>query len=80
MPFAKGGMGNVAFSPDGSQLAAGNGFYEVSWWEVDDGTLLRQVRAHSDSVNTVAFSPDGRLLASGSLDGTVHLWRVPTEG
>jgi WD40 repeat protein len=79
MLSAKGGMGNVAFSPDGSILAAGNAWYEVRWWRVADGGLLRAVKAHTDSVNSVAFSPAGDLLASASLDGTVYLWRVPEE-
>jgi WD40 repeat protein len=70
-------MGNVAFSPDGTMLAAGNGWYEVHWWRVADGELLRAVKGHRDSVNSVAFSPDGKKLASGSLDGTVKVWRVP---
>jgi WD40 repeat protein len=75
----RGGMGNVAFSPDGKTLAAGNGWHEVRWWRVADGVLLRAVEGHKDSVNSVAFSPDGERLASGSLDGTVHLWRVPEK-
>jgi WD40 repeat protein len=75
----RGGMGNVAFSPDGAMLAAGNAWYEVRWWSVSDGALLRAVKGHADSVNSVAFSPSGETLASGSLDGTVRLWRVPSS-
>jgi hypothetical protein len=74
---AKGGMGDVAFSPDGTMVAAGNAWYEVRWWRTADGALLDTARGHRDSVNSVAFSPDGEMLASGSLDGTVKLWRVP---
>jgi WD40 repeat protein len=77
MKPAKGGMGNVAFSPDGKILAAGNAYYEVRWWRVADGVLLDTIKGHKDSVNSVAFSPDGKMLASGSLDGTVKLWQVP---
>jgi WD40 repeat protein len=79
MQSAPGGMGNVAFSPDGKMLAAGNAWYEVRWWRAADGALLRAVRGHSDSVNSVAFSPNGTTMASGSLDGTVRLWRAPGE-
>jgi len=73
----RGGMGNVVFSPDGTMLAAGNGWHEVRWWRVADGALLRAVKGHTDSVNSVVFSPDGNTMASGSLDGSVRLWRVP---
>ena len=77
MKSTKGGMGNVALSPDGKLLAAGNAWYEVRWWRVEDGTLLRAVKGHTDSVNSVSFAPDGTAMASGSLDGTVRLWQVP---
>ena len=77
MKSTKGGMGSVAFSPDGKLLAAGNAWYEVRWWRVEDGALLRAVKGHTDSVNSVSFAPDGTAMASGSLDGTVRLWQVP---
>ena len=77
MKSTKDGMGNVAFSPDGRMLAAGNAWYEVRWWWVADGELLRAVKGRTDSVNSVTFSPDGNTMASGSLDGTVRLWQVP---
>ena len=77
MKSTKDGMGNVAFSPDGKMLAAGNAWYEVCWWWVAGGALLRAVKGHTDSVNSVTFSPDGNTMASGSLDGTVRLWQVP---
>jgi WD40 repeat protein len=71
---ARGGLGAIVFSPDGTLVAAGNGWHEVRWWRVADGALLRSVKGHRDSVNSVAFSPDGEVLASGSLDGEVKLW------
>jgi glucose repression regulatory protein TUP1 len=70
-------MGNVAFSPDGNLVAAGNARYEVRWWRASDGALVRAVKGHSDSVNSVAYAPDGKTLVSGSLDGTLRLWQAP---
>jgi serine/threonine protein kinase len=66
---------SVAFSPDGSTLAAGSDAPEsmVRLWDV--GT--RQERAlggHTDHVVGVAFHPGGRLLASSSVDATVRFW------
>ena len=77
MSTTVGGMGNVAFSPDGKMLAAGNASYQVRWWSVADGTVLRAVGGHADSVNSVAFSPDGSLLASDGSGNTVILWGIP---
>jgi WD40 repeat protein len=63
----------------GFHRVAGNAQYDVRWWRVADGGLLRAVRERADSVNTVAFSPDGEILALESLDGTARLWAVPED-
>ena len=64
---------NLAFSPDGTLVAAGAGD-QVWLWRVSDGALQRTRPGHTGSVTSVAFSPDGTLLASSSWDGTVRLW------
>ena len=68
----------VAYSPDGTQLAAGTGFPEdrVWVWEIESGETLLSADAHTQTVQTVAFSPDGDVLASGGGDGQLILWDV----
>ncbi len=70
---------DVAFSPDGKILAAGNSDGTVRLWDVAIGRLFRlltdRTRVRVPACST-ARSPDGMLLAVRSLDGTVQLWEV----
>ncbi len=70
------GHSNLAFSPDGKLLAAGDDKL-VKVWHTSSGKRLGSFVGHGKLVREVAFSPDGRLLASGDLAGIVKLWKVP---
>ncbi len=65
---------SLAFSPDGTHLAAGTATGEVRIWQAKTGQPVLTCRGHSNWVQSIAFSPDGRLLASGSTDRTIRLW------
>jgi WD40 repeat protein len=77
------GMSTVAFSPDGTTLAAGSGTPTgpiddaVRLWDVATGELEAILR-ESQSVWSIAFSPDGTILASGNGEG-ITLWDVATS-
>lgn len=64
---------DLAFSPDGSMLAAScsDG---VRLFRSVDGQLLRTLEGNQ--LFSVAFSPDGETLASGGAEGEVGIWRV----
>jgi WD40 repeat protein len=68
------GLTSIAYSPDGTQLAAGSQDGTVRLW--GDGVLLGNFSGHRDFVGQVAFSPDGATLASASDDGTIGLWNT----
>jgi len=75
---------SLAFSPDGSLLAAGGGEAsrsgQLTLWNVADGTLAHQfVDAHSDTVYGIDFSADGKLIASASADKFVKVFDVATK-
>ncbi|KAL7430209.1 hypothetical protein ACHAXH_003892 [Discostella pseudostelligera] len=48
----------------------------VRLWNIDNGTCLRILSRHRESVYSVAFSPSGDYLASGSLAGQLYIWNV----
>lgn len=65
------GASDVAFSPDGSLLAAA-GYGRVKVWRTVDSTLVREFGTGGAAV---AFSPNGRLLGAASSRGIV-VWRL----
>ena len=71
-------MNAVAFSPDGTLLAAGYGNGTIRLWDPASGQPAGPALQAGSAVNGVAFSPDGKVLASADADGTVRLWDVAT--
>jgi WD40 repeat protein len=74
-----GAFSNIAFSPDGKQLATGGKENTVLVWDVETGALRPTLRGHTGDghtgdVCTVGFSPDGRRVASAGEDSTVKVW------
>ena len=72
---------DLAFSPDGTQLAVGGGnpatvgTVEIFSWP--EGKSRRVLSAHRDSVTAVAWR-DASSLASASLDRDIILWDLST--
>jgi WD40 repeat protein len=73
------GVNALAFSPDGSTLAAlGYQDDRIALWEVPTGGLLRKWEAdQADRFGRLQFSPDGQFLAMASHSG-VSLWNPHT--
>ena len=71
---------DMAFSPDGTQLAVAGRFdRRVSVWDTATGAELYSVPAHGRIVTAVAFAPDGRSLAAAGgehrdPDRSVRFW------
>ena len=77
----RGSVFSVAFSPDGTKLAAvvlDSG--ETTLWDVGTGQHITTLTNERSSAWVVAFSPDGIKLVVGTGTGnnTVELWDVST--
>jgi WD40 repeat protein len=68
---------SLAFSRDGSLLAAGGGtparFGELQLWELPSGKLRHSVMLTGDTVFGASISPDAQLVAVGCTDNTVRI-------
>lgn len=68
----------VAFSKDGSRLAAAGGLParsgEVQIWDIASRKMVQTIKGHSDCIYAVAFSPDGKTIATSSYDKLIKLW------
>ena len=64
----------VAFSPDGSRIAAGFGDHTILIWNAVRGEIVGTLKGHTYKVYCVDFSPDGSKLVSGSYDRTIWIW------
>jgi WD40 repeat protein len=58
-----GGVGAVAFSPDGKLLTSASGGKTIGLWDAATGVPLQTLEGHSDEVSGVAFSSDSKMLA-----------------
>ncbi len=68
----------IAFSPDGTRVAAVSRNSNGAVWDVRSGARQYELRLHEDSVESVVWSPDGSMLATGSWDGDIRFWDAAT--
>lgn len=70
-----GAISTLAFSRDGSHLAAGNTIGKIYVYKTDDWELAAdRWSAHTARVTSIAWDETGNYAASGSLDTNVFVW------
>jgi WD40 repeat protein len=65
---------DLAWAPDGSQLAAASASGPITLFGAGDGARRHQLPGHEGGSNALAWRPASGTLASGGQDGTVKLW------
>ena len=87
--FDRGGrtqtITTLKFSPDGTQLLAGDDTGSLQMWGVETGTRMSFIRAEnqtsiSNRINDIAFHPDGEELVTAESDPRGVLRVFTTEG
>jgi WD40 repeat protein len=63
----------VAYSPDGTQLAAANQDGTVRIWNAGTGAQI-WTHTFTDGAYCVAYSPDGAQFATAGADKLVRTW------
>lgn len=73
---------SLAYSPDGSLLAAAGGspgqLGEVALLDPVKGSIVKIFGTISDMMLALCFSPDGTRLAAGGADNSIHLYDLST--
>jgi len=70
-------INSLAFSPDGSTLAAALDSGWIELYDLHNGKMTGALEGQTTSeVWTICFSPDGANLISGALDRAVRIWDV----
>ena len=75
--FNRGGIGDIAFSPDGKYFVTAGQLMDLctTLWDVETGDQLWCV-THEKQIDAVAFSPDGTSMATYYEDDTGSVLRV----
>jgi WD40 repeat protein/energy-coupling factor transporter ATP-binding protein EcfA2 len=68
----------VAFSPDGSRLAAVAEKEAVKIWDAGSGELQFRLAGRSGNIPSLAFSADGKRLVTAHQNGQAMIWDVST--
>lgn len=68
-----GAVTDLAFSPDGLQLASSSRDRTTRVWDIATSSQLKEFD-HGELVESVEFSPDGQWLAAGDRGGMAPVW------
>jgi hypothetical protein len=69
---------SVGFSPDGTKLAIGEGFFEsqVTLLDTSNWNVIRHIPGTSSPIYALQFSSDGQRIFGGGPDNVIRAWDV----
>jgi WD40 repeat protein len=73
-------ISGVAVDRAGKLLATVGDDHILRIWNLDDGTVLYRLTAHTDWIKAVAFRPDGKAVATAGNDRRIRIWDLTTAG
>jgi len=71
-------LNDIAFSPDGTRIAAVGPDKTAKIWDAVTGDELLSLSGHEEGVLALAYSPDGTHIATASFDATTKIWDANT--
>ena len=75
--FGKGGLNDIAYSPDGKQIAVVS-TTGIWCYDANTGAELSLLTGNAHSIDSVIYSPDGSTIA-GINSSQVNLWDTATQ-
>jgi serine/threonine protein kinase len=66
----------MLIAPNNQVLVTASADHVLRLWSLPNGSMLKSLSGHADTVTALSMSQDSRLLVSGSEDHTVRLWDV----
>jgi eukaryotic-like serine/threonine-protein kinase len=78
IPGIPEGQKTLAFSPDGSRIAAGSIDGILRIFDAKTGSLLASMAGPAMEILAIAFSPDGSRIASAGIDRKIRIWDAAT--
>jgi WD40 repeat protein len=69
-----GFIGDLAFSPDGRQLASANYDFSAILWDTGTGKVVQRLQGNQNQLRSVAFNPSGTRIVTGGYDKMVRIW------